>query len=140
MGILDFNTKDTNTSNKRQPFGNLSNVSGDRPKARLWLNVGYDKAGKFINLPIGMPIDTMEPVEPRGQNEDWIKQQNARNELLKTLQALGASFAPGQEQEIKLTIKLRRVNEELEVSKDENEYSTDLMAMLVAPAIPEAAE
>lgn len=138
MAILNFNSTPTNAPNstgnkQRMPFGGLSNPS-DRPKSKLWLNIGYDKNGKFINLPLGMPIDTMEAAEVRGQNEDFIKQRTAQNELLKALQQLGSSFEPGQEQVINLTIKLRRVNEEIDVSKTENEYSVDLGSLLLAAA------
>lgn len=134
MAILNFDStaaapaRSGNTT--RMPFGNMNNV-GDRPKANIWLNIGYEIAGKFVNLPFGQPIDTMEAAEVRGQNEDWIKFQTARNALLKVMQDLGAQLAPGQEIEVpNLVIKLRRINSELDVSKAENEYSVDLMALL----------
>ncbi|AZO48065.1 hypothetical protein [Mesorhizobium sp. M4B.F.Ca.ET.058.02.1.1] len=135
MSILDFTAPKTQQTS-RTPFAGLTSVGhanyGERPKAKVWLNVGYEKNGKFINLPIGLPIDTMEAGEVRGQNEDWVKQRTAQNELLKALQAMGAAFAPGQEETINLTIKLRRVNEQLEVAKDQNEYSFDPASLLVA--------
>lgn len=140
MAILDFNTTNAAPS-KRMPFGGINGGAEERPVSNLWLNIGYEINGKFVNLPLGMPIDTMKPAEIRGQNEDFVKLRTAQNALLKALQDLGATFAPGQEQDIQLTVKLRRVNGALDISKTENEYSVDLDAMLVKPApTMEAAE
>lgn len=116
-------------SKPNMPFGNLR--ENDAPKAKLWLNLGYEANGRFVNLPIGIPVDTMKPTELKGQNEDWIKFQTARNNLLAACQSIGAQLEPGQEIEIpNLVIKLRRVNEELDVTKDTNDYAADLMTML----------
>ena len=108
-----------------------------RDRAKLWLNVGYEVNGRFVNLPIGMPVDTMKPTEVKGQNEDWVKFQTARNQLLEALQHYGMSLAPGEEVEVStLVIRLRRVNEDLEVSKAENEYAVDLASMLMGGSKP----
>lgn len=132
MAILNFDSNN-NTPARRTPFSNLNNPS-DRPKAKVWLNIGYEKAGKFINLPIGMPLDTMEPAKVSGQNEEWIKIQTARNALLEALQALGANLKPGEEIDVSnLTIKIRHVAEEREVKPEENEFSMDLGSLLAIP-------
>lgn len=131
MGILDFNTPSTQTqpaSTRRMPFGNMTSPN-ERPKAKLWINLGYMQNDRFVNLPIGTPVDTMEPAEVRGQNADWVKFQSARNDLLKALQELGANIEPGQEVDLNLIVKLRRVNDELAVPTGENEYKTDLSAL-----------
>jgi len=130
MAILNFETAPTNTRGNT-PFAGMNN---EQPKSKMWVNIGYESNGKFINLPLGMPIDTMKPAEVKGQNEDWVKQRTASNDLLKALQTLGASFEPGHEETINLIVKLRRVNEEMEVSKTDNEYSADL-SFLVNPKV-----
>ena len=123
MGILDFETaaKSNNTgrSSGRQ-------APADRPAAKLWLNVGYDANGRFVNLPVGIPVDTMELLPIRGQNEEWAQFQSARNQLLKAIQEAGDNLEPGAEVEVKLTVKLRKVNEEIEVKAEDNEFATDL--------------
>lgn len=117
-------------SKPHMPFGNLQDMS-DAPKAKIWLNLGYEANGRFVNLPIGTPIDTMKPTELKGQNEDWIKFQTARNDLLATFQAMGLQLEPGEEMVIpNLVIKLRRVNEALAITKGSNGYAVDLMTML----------
>jgi hypothetical protein len=127
MGILDF----TIPTNK--PAANASNQRNDRPKAKLWLNIGYESNGKFVNLPVGLPIDTMEGVKATGQNEDWIKFQSARNGLMEALQKFGSQLTPGQEVDVpNLIIRLRSVNEETVVDAATNEYAIDLSAMFKA--------
>lgn len=143
MSILTFNA---NANNTRQPFANVAGVNSDRqdrPKAQLWLNVGYDMHGKFIQLPNGgIPLDTMAEAELRGQNEDFIKQRTAQNELLKTLVTEGQKLAPGEEVTLNLTLKMRRVNGQLEIAKDKNEYSVpDLGELLIVkPPAPAQAQ
>lgn len=122
---------------RSMPFGQMLQGAAPatteaKPAAKVWLNVGYEVAGKFINLPLGLPIDTMGEAKVQGQNEDWVKQRNAQNQLLKMLQDLGMSFEPGQEQTINLQVRLRKVNEDKIVAKEDNEYSIDMSSLLVA--------
>ena len=117
-----------------KPFANQTNPNGEKTPAKVWLNVGYEAGGKFINLPFGLPIDTMKDAPVKGQNEDWVKQRNAQNQLLKMLQDVGAKFTPGQEQTINLQVRLRRVNEEVEVAKEDNEYGISIDALLPVAA------
>ena len=122
MGILDFETTaKSNTSGRRN-----AQQASDRPAAKLWLNVGYDANGRFVNLPVGIPVDTMELLPIRGQNEEWAQFQSARNDLLKAIQEAGDNLEPGAEVEVKLVVKLRKVNEEIEVKPEDNEFATDL--------------
>lgn len=133
MSILDFSAGERAPArgNLRLPFGGLQNQQ-DRPKAKVWLNIGYEAGGKFINLPVGLPIDTMEPAPVNGQNVDWVKQRTAQNALLDMLKKLGVELEPGQEQTIALQVRVRRVNEELAVEPAENEYTLDPAMLLVA--------
>ena len=126
MGILDFEaaakTNNSRSSNRVAPQ--------DRPAAKLWLNVGYDANGRFVNLPVGIPVDTMETLPIRGQNEEWAQFQSARNDLLKAIQEAGDGLEPGAEVEVKLVVKLRKVNEEIEVSKEDNPFAANLSSLI----------
>ena len=127
MGILDFDTAaKTNTAAASGTGRNGRTQAQDRPAAKLWLNVGYDANGRFVNLPVGIPVDTMELLPIRGQNEEWAQFQSARNQLLKAIQQAGDNLEPGAEVEVKLTVKLRKVNEEIEVKPEDNEFAADL--------------
>lgn len=120
----------TRNSNRRVPYGSyVRNDQQELPRSEFWLNVGYDASDRFVNLPIGMPIGTMDPLPIRGQNHEWNEFTAARNALLEALKEIGAGLEPGAEIEIpNLVIKLRRVNEEAAVT--DNRYSVDLMSLL----------
>lgn len=122
MGILDNLTTSNNTA--RRPAAN------DRPSAKVWINVGYEANGKFINLPVGIPVDTMEALPVRGQNEDWVKVQSARNALLDAVQKAGAELAPGAEVTLNLQLRLRKSNDEQVIQPENNEYALTASALI----------
>ena len=127
MGILDFEAAAKNTNTSRSAG---RTAQQNRPAAKLWLNVGYDANGRFVNLPVGIPVDTMEALPVRGQNEEWAQFQSARNDLLKAIQEAGDNLEPGAEVEVKLVVKLRKVNEEIEVSKEDNPFAVNLSSLI----------
>lgn len=148
MGILETLTTRT-SSNGAAPAGPLfQNRNGapaareERQDAKVWINIGYyvtiGEDTKFVNLPLGMPLDTMKPARITGQNEDWIKLQTARNGLLNEMQKLGAELAPGQTVDMNqtggLVIQLRRVAEAVEVASTDNAYSVDLTTLMFGGA------
>ena len=127
MGILDFDSAaKTNNTAASGTGRNGRTQAQDRPAAKLWLNLGYDANGRFVNLPVGIPVDTMELLPIRGQNEEWAQFQSARNQLLKAIQEAGDNLEPGAEVEVNLTVKLRKVNEEIEVKAEDNAFAADL--------------
>lgn len=108
-------------------FGQRSNSrtgASDRasqPKAQFWLNVGYyvDEGTddeRFVSLPVGIPLDTMERVSTRSSNIDFAQFQAARNDLLEQFQTLCSDLKPGDQHVIRceggLSIQIRRVNDE----------------------------
>lgn len=134
MGILDFEAPKT-TNNARRQQANTE----QKPPAKLWLNVGYevettDKDGnnitRFINLPVGIPLDTMEPLPIRGQNEEFAALRSAQNDLLKALQSAGDNLDPGVEKEVRLVVKIRKVNEQLEIKREDNPFAVDLASLI----------
>ena len=78
----------------------------------IWLNIGYEANGRFVNLPLGLPIDTMKPARLRDGNRHWISFCEARNALLAELQAKASELAPGEEVIVRhLVLRLRRVKQ-----------------------------
>lgn len=137
MGILDFDANKTASSNARNR-GNQTNAQ-DRPAAKIWLNIGYevpftDEKGeesmRFVNLPVGIPLDTMEALPIRGQNEGFAQLRSAQNDLLKQLQAAGDALEPGAEVDVRLTIKMRKVNEQIEISSESNPLSINVASLI----------
>ena len=91
-----------------------------RPKAQVWMNIGYEievpstegtMETRFINLPMGLPLDTMEEVPTTSSNQVFAAMQVAKNDLLKQLLAAAAELVPGQERIVNLQVQLRRVND-----------------------------
>lgn len=114
---LDFGKNNEQSSNGKEP----------KEKTQIWLNVGYETAdGKFVNLPIGIPIDTMNKLQIRGSNEDWNKLSQARNKMLEQMQKHGSSMAAGAEEIVRgLVVKIKRVAADADVDPHHNEYLAD---------------
>lgn len=111
----------------------------DRPKAELWLNIGYEVTvpmvvdGKnvdetrFVSLPTGIPLDTMDKVSARTSNDTFAAFQTARNDLLDQIMKAAEELAPGEEKLLNLQIQLRRVNgERAEIASEENPFVQQL--------------
>lgn len=93
-----------------------------RPQAELWLNVGYEvphtsvidgvkvEETRFISLPVGIPVDTMDHVATNQRSEDYRNLQHARNNLLDHILAKSQELKPGESVNLNLTIQLRRVD------------------------------
>src|SRR5690606_19606928 len=111
--------------------GNVQSGKDDRPKAQLWLNIGYDSGvpdddGKtrFVSLPTGIPLDTQEKLPVNSRTRDFAAFQSARNDLLDQILSVGKTLAPGEERTLNLVIQLRRVNADLEaIPADENQFA-----------------
>lgn len=98
----------------------------DLPKAQIWLNIGYlvpatdTREERFVSLPVGIPLDTMEKVSTRSSNTDFALFQQARNDLFDQIMEQANRLAPGEyyvmECQNGLAIQIRRVNAETEVA------------------------
>ena len=74
-----------------------------RSQAEFFINVGVpitrtiERDGEMVeeeillSLPFGLPLDTMNELVIRGNNEQWNADAAARNELLKALVIMGIS-------------------------------------------------
>lgn len=92
----------------------------DRPKAQFWLNIGYlanhnvegEDKPRFISLPTGIPLDTMETLPTNSRNATYAQQQAARNNLMEQLLKAAGELQAGESKIVNLQIELRRVNED----------------------------
>lgn len=111
-----------------------SNVgSNAKPQAQIWLNIGYTMGEgenrKFVSLPVGIPLDTQEPIKIKGQSQDYNDFSESRNELLEMLIKAAQELPPGGEDYVNLEIQIRRVAAPVEASKGEaNPYSLSRVA------------
>lgn len=117
-----------------------SAAKADRPKAQYWLNIGYvvqvpvEGGGteqRFVSLPSGIPLDTMEEVKTNSSNVLFAQLQAARNDLFGQLMDQAKTLAPGEDkifgEEGGLQIQLRHVREEnAEIKPADNVFSRPL--------------
>lgn len=107
-----------------------SNDRSQAPKAKIWLNIGYvaeniptaDGNGvedRFVSLPVGIPLDTMEKLPTNSRNQAYAQFQAARNDLYDQIMAAASQLQPGEDIVIGsqvatggLCIQVRRVNDE----------------------------
>lgn len=97
--------------------------SNERPKALLWLNIGYEAEftnadgvieKRFVSLPVGVPVDTMAQLKANTSNEQYNQFQQARNSLLEQLIAAGMALPAGESKAIpQLQLQLRKVSDQL---------------------------
>lgn len=95
--------------------------SAELPKAQFWINLGYmigegTDGERFVSLPVGIPLDTMEKLSTRSTNADFAQFQAARNDLLDQMLNISKTLEPGDFHVIRtegdLAIQIRRVNAE----------------------------
>lgn len=110
----------SNTNNGSNAAGVAGNAPAPKPKATLWLNAGYTttvvvdgvQEERFVNLPLGMPVDTQELLPTNSRNQEFAQFRMAQNDLLNQIMELGKSMAPGEAKTINLEVQLRRVNDD----------------------------
>lgn len=108
--------------------------TSEKEKAKVWVNIGYevevDGVKIFVSLPFGTPLDTMNAIPRRGNNQEWLNIVDAKNALLEQLLDVANNIAPGESvlvPEGVLKIEIRRVSEE---SAPSNASSNPLMKKL----------
>lgn len=87
--------------NRNRPEEGATGSKRDLPKAKFWLNIGYlatiGEEQRFVSLPLGIPLDTMEKLNTRANNQDYAQFQAMRNELLADMIEQASALEPGQE-------------------------------------------
>lgn len=129
-GGIDFAATFGQGSKSQAPASSGSGRQ-DQPKAKVWINIGYyvttgDGDQRFVSLPVGIPLDTMEEVSTRSSNDDYRAFQSARNDLLSAIKVAAGELPSGGERQLNLQIQMRRVNEEqAPVETGTNPYALD---------------
>lgn len=86
-----------------------------RKPSEFWINVGLptgvsDDKFSFLSLPLGIPLDTMNPVELRGNNQEFLEFRAAQNHLLEQVHAEAKKLGAGMSIELPLMVQLRRIS------------------------------
>ena len=111
------------------PATSASSATVERQKAQLWLNPGIRQKGNFIGLPVGIPLDTMEPSKITGTSE--FQQYLAMgNKLLERLLDRSKDLKPGEtlviggDNDGDVCFQIRRIKDELAPSAITTELVT----------------
>jgi hypothetical protein len=93
--------------------------------ARYWINVGIERNGKFLSLPLGIPLDKLKAKPVPSTPGDFHNLRQAEAELWSEIEMLKASLSPGQEVDLDLTVRIRMTaeKEEKETAENLNPYS-----------------
>ena len=91
----------------------------DRVKAKVWLNLGVtlpmqqedgSMVDTFISIPVGVPLDTMEPMVARGNNVENNQKVEIGNMFMEHLQQWADSdVAEGESVPLTVEVQARRV-------------------------------
>lgn len=132
----DFNKVFGGNNNLTNQTTAKNTAKQDKPKAQFWINLGYgveyvDAQGedqeRFISLPMGLALDSMDKVAVNSSNQEYAAMQTARNDLHDQLMAKAQQLNPGEETTVNLTIQLRRVKDDAEpISNDVNPFVKQL--------------
>lgn len=100
-------------------------AANDRPKAMLWLNVGKSVTIKneqgedesmFVSTPIGLPLDTMQPMKGRS------KLALFKNAFLEQLQQACLTIEPGHSEIVNgLEVQMTRGSTEAPQATDSDQ-------------------
>lgn len=110
------------------PTTSASSATVERAKAQLWLNPGIRQKGNFIGLPMGIPLDTMEPNKITGTSE-FQQYLALGNALLTRLLDRSKDLNPGEtlviggEADGDICFQIRRIKDEIPSSS----ITTDLV-------------
>jgi hypothetical protein len=88
--------------------------AAQRKPSEFWINVGLptgisEDKFSFLSLPLGIPLDTMNPVELRGSNQEFLEFRAAQNALLDKVLKAAKDLKPGEAVELGLMVQLRRI-------------------------------
>lgn len=118
---FDNTLNSTNLFANNAPAAQQSNGAAAKPKSKLWANIGFvtqvqNDEGvteeRFVSLPFGLAIDTMNNTEVQRKDNMYKTLQIAENDLLESLKKLGLSMEPGQQTIIAdLKVQIHRVDD-----------------------------
>lgn len=94
------------------------NSNANREQTMQWLNVGItchvNGEDKFVSLPLGIPLDSMEPKRYSGSNESYAEFVSAQNELIEAIKSLFQEIPQGTSKRLnsrQFTLELRHAEE-----------------------------
>ena len=91
--------------------GNNGSENSKPEKTEFWVNVGIERAGKLVSLPMGIPMDKLEARKIPGsssKNTEFRFLRLAEADLWSKMQQIMAQLKPGEVVKLPFTVELRR--------------------------------
>lgn len=101
LTINDFITTNQNNQNQAE----------SKPKSEFWVNVGIERGGKLVSLPMGIALDKLEARKIPGsstKNLEFRQLRQAEADLWSKMQQLMATMKPGETVVLPFQVELRR--------------------------------
>lgn len=116
----------------------------DEPETEFWVNIGLpangivegEDAPRFISLPMGLPLDTMKPAKVTGNDETYRQLQTMKNRLWEEVMNAAARLQPGQEMDLPLQARIRRIKPKTPVQTAGSPLSFTLAIPAPVAALP----
>lgn len=108
---------------KQNGVGGTTNESAKPEKTQFWINVGVEKNGKLVSLPMGIPMDKLEARKIPGsssKNTEFRQLRQAEADLFQKIQAIMGQMQPGQVVKLPFTVELRRCEDNETVTEQES--------------------
>lgn len=100
-----------------------------RKDTQFWLNVGVERNGVLVSLPMGIPLDELQAraiPSPKTKNPEFRQLRQAEYQLWELMKQQMSTMKPGEEVELPFTVKLRRIDEKEvpeEIDNSENPFA-----------------
>lgn len=104
LTINDFITNTNNQNNGNQ-------TESSKPKSEFWVNVGIERGGKLVSLPMGIALDKLEARKIPGsstKNLEFRQLRQAEADLWSKMQTIMAGMKPGETVILPFQVELRR--------------------------------
>lgn len=99
---------------KQNGVGGTTSEHTKPEKTQFWVNVGVERGGKLVSLPMGIPMDKLEARKIPGsssKNTEFRQLRLAEADLFAKIQAIMGQMQPGQVVKLPFTVELRRCEE-----------------------------
>jgi len=110
------------SSLKQNGVGGSTNESA-KEKTQFWVNVGVERGGKLVSLPMGIPMDKLEARKIPGnssKNTEFRQLRQAEADLFAKIQKIMAQMQPGETVKLPFTVELRRCEENETVTEQDS--------------------
>lgn len=121
--IPDFITVPAPKTQQQSKTEEKHETSKPKEPALWWLNVGLEVNGKFLTLPMGIPLDKLKAKPVPNKTSDFQQLRIGEKQLWEAVHKEMQKLKPGESKRLNLQVEIRRVNEAELLEEDTNPYS-----------------